>query len=408
MYLIKAFSLLFIIYIKLFSVSAKCTDDCLTTIPYKWTWLNFTFESVEMYEDYVEQGEYLPVNNFLSGIKIYKNQIYLALPRYREGTPATLVTIPQGSPEINPLLQPYPDWESNVGPDCASLQNVQSMEIDNDGIMWVIDGVRINDVGENCPPKLVLLDLNNDGSVVHTFTFPEEISSRDSGFLNDLVLDDGFAFISDSSRAYPGLIVYSREEDRAWKLYDDTMLPEDDAVNFTLNGDYIDFWGMGIDAIALSPISLPEEERYVFYSPFNAYELYAIPLTVLKNISLYDDCDDWKDYVENIGSKQGGQSSGMVMDNKNRLWYSLVTWHGIAMWKVGQDFDLSNIIYRNEESAVWPDVFAFDDNGYLYFTSNKYAYKIVDPSETPCINPTEYVYFITRRYVDANSYLYIN
>lgn len=90
----------------------------------------------------------------------------------------------------NPLFTPYPDWKSNDDTaSCANLQSVQSMEVDTRGTMWVIDGVRINNY-TRCPAKLVLLDLNNGGKLVHKYVFPETLVRRNGGFLNDIVVDE--------------------------------------------------------------------------------------------------------------------------------------------------------------------------------------------------------------------------
>lgn len=90
----------------------------------------------------------------------------------------------------NPLLIPFPNWDLNDDSrGCSNLQSVQNMEIDSRNVMWVIDGVRINNI-TRCSSKLILLDLNNAGSHILTYIFPENIASRNGGFLNDIVVDE--------------------------------------------------------------------------------------------------------------------------------------------------------------------------------------------------------------------------
>ena len=122
---------------------------------------------------------------------------------------------------------------------------VQSMEIDSDGLMWVVDVGRRNFAGglpdNRCPPKILLidtqtgqvwavhplpLDLNHSTSAfprtrtrprlrVHAkrawyahgvqvvdppFVFPADVAPYSSSFLNDIVVDEvaQVAYISDA------------------------------------------------------------------------------------------------------------------------------------------------------------------------------------------------------------------
>lgn len=69
----------------------------------------------------------------------------------------TLATLPMDvNAKLNPLLEPYPSWEMNTGTGCEALQDVLSMEIDKDGIMWVLDARRVAN-NTSCQPKIVLL-----------------------------------------------------------------------------------------------------------------------------------------------------------------------------------------------------------------------------------------------------------
>lgn len=60
----------------------------------------------------------------------------------------------------------------------------------------------------HCQPKLLLLDLKRNGSIIQRYHFPEDVASRGSNYLNRIVIDDasgGFAYITDNSGADPGL-----------------------------------------------------------------------------------------------------------------------------------------------------------------------------------------------------------
>lgn len=138
------------------------------SVAFEWAFYNFTWPSVAMYQSYLKNGLYIPQNNVVSGMKVYENTVYLSLPKFRNGAPVTLAAYPKNSSvTTNVLLKPYPNWDMNLGRSCSSLQSVQGMEIDTAGIMWVIDGNRMFNLTHGCPGKLILLDLNDGGKVVH-------------------------------------------------------------------------------------------------------------------------------------------------------------------------------------------------------------------------------------------------
>lgn len=96
---------------------------------------------------------------------------------------------------------------------CSALQFVQGIAIDTDGIMWVIDSGRVDTLSLgstrqiNCQPKLLLLDLKRNGSIIHRYHFPDDVASRGNNYLNRIVIDDasgGFAYITDNSGSDPG------------------------------------------------------------------------------------------------------------------------------------------------------------------------------------------------------------
>lgn len=130
------------------------------SVAFQWNYINFTWPTHEMQSNF----GYVPGEDIIAGIKIYRNVIYLALPRVKESSRVTLASISVDAHRENPLLSPYPSWELNSGSSCDTLQDVLSMEIDKDGVMWVLDGRRLNK-RVACPAKIVLLDLNNAGKV---------------------------------------------------------------------------------------------------------------------------------------------------------------------------------------------------------------------------------------------------
>ncbi|KAG5862882.1 hypothetical protein JTB14_034657 [Gonioctena quinquepunctata] len=190
------------------------------------------------------------------------------------------------------------------------------MEIDTNGIMWVIDGVRFK-YNTDCPCKLVLLDLNRNGKVVHTYTFPKDVCLQDGGYLNDIVLDGDYAYMTDTSFIDPGLIIYSKLKNKSWKLRDSSMFQERKAPKFSIDDNPVKIKA-SIDGIALSPKPVSESKsRKLFYSSVTGYSLFSIKTKYLKNEEMYKN-GTFRNKIRLIGKKQGA-TDGMIVDSKGNL-----------------------------------------------------------------------------------------
>ncbi|KAL3285117.1 hypothetical protein HHI36_019241 [Cryptolaemus montrouzieri] len=371
---------------------------------HQWQFLNYTWPSYWSYTHALENFQYIPENNAPTGVKIYGGKIFLSIPRFRPGIPATLahVTLNEGGTRTNELLKPFPNWELNINRACIGFQSVQSMEIDRQGYMWVIDGVRINEATK-CPSKLVILDLRKNGRIIHRYNFPNEISLTRGGFLNDIVLDEsngGFAYITDNSVIDPGLIVYSLKRNKAWKLRDPSFFAEPRATGFVVNGLPMNNLSP-IDGIALSP-AIPNRDRFVYFCSLTGINLYSISTSILKN-ETFSTSDKWRQNINLIGQKEA-QSDGLIIDNEGNLFYTLLPLYGIGKWNINNLVGGSKIIYKNEKTMVWPDTFAMDEKGYLYVISNNIN-QFIDPKIDTKIS-SDAKFRIFRYFTGTKSYMY--
>ncbi|VEN46953.1 unnamed protein product [Callosobruchus maculatus] len=354
---------------------------------WSWSYVNYTWPSTEAYLTALATLRYVPENVMLAGPRIHNGKVYVAMPKFRSGVPATLGYFNILSSEaVNTLITPFPSWEKNTPEDCGSLQSVIGMEIDRYGIMWVLDGHRASNAlsGLQCPPKLVLLDLNAGGAVRHVFSFPNEICLTDGGFLNDIVIDDVveiFAYITDNSPIDPGLIVYSLGKNKAWKFRDATMFPDLSAPNYLLDGSLVDVLAP-IDGIALSPFTR-KSPRTLYYTSLTGHGLFSISTAILKNENSLKD-QKWRGLVKPVGQKLCS-TDGMVMDSNGNLYYGLLCLSGVGKWNVFEPFEISEVIYSNPSTMVWPDGFTIDFDGNLYLLSN-YAFRFAG-NETLYFSP---------------------
>lgn len=247
---------------------------------FEWNSLEFDWQSKDEQKYAILRGDYIPANNFPSTVKFWKGKMYVTIPRWKEGVPITL-GVASATPSVAPMmpsdapttsaknmtapkLAAFPNWNKQKLGDCTAFQLVHSIEIDPKGRMWVLDTGRTLSLREpriDCPPRLVILDLENDGEVLRTYEFPDEVARRGNTYLNDIVLDHedgGMAYITDNGDD-PGIIVYSLAKNTSWKVRHESMRAKPEAVGFRVANMNV-IKPVHVDGIALSPASV--RDRY--------------------------------------------------------------------------------------------------------------------------------------------------
>ncbi|XP_041978538.1 protein yellow-like [Aricia agestis] len=381
---------------------------------YEWNVIDFEWESPGDREAAVNGSRYIPKNVLISGINYYGENIYLTLPRLLDGVPVTLATIPAFQNQTTaPKLRPFPSWEDNAIGDCEALQFVQNVEIDRNGLMWILDNGRVGTLTQNptakCPPSIVLVDLKAGSTKMERIPLPAETANPSSSYLNDLVVDnraDGdYAYITDNSVVDPGIIVFRRSDKKSWKLRDKkSMTATEEAALFRINGTTVKL-PVSLDGIALGPQFLVEGdqiERTVYYCPLASYHLFAVNASVLRNETLAEKGEGaLRPYVVDLGTKPS-QTDGMKMDAAGSLFFGLIGNSTIAEWNTTLAFDVGQrTIARDQNYIQWVDRFTFDDRGNLYVVINRLFNFIKNQVTTDEVN-----YRILRSHTGSRSYVY--
>ncbi|CAK1596291.1 unnamed protein product [Parnassius mnemosyne] len=379
---------------------------------YEWNAIDFQWDSPEDREAYLNTSRYIPRNVLISGINFYGENLYLTLPRMLEGVPATLATIPVQQVDTAPKLKPFPSWSANTIGDCAALQFVQNVEIDRNGIMWILDNGRIGTLTQKpdtkCPPSIVLIDLKTGKNEMERIPLTADTVNTATSYLNDLVVDnrDGdYAYITDNSAVDPGIIVFRRSDKKSWKIRDSkSMLSVPEAAIFRINGTTINL-PVNIDGIALGPQFLTEKgdvDRTVYYTPLSSFHLYAVNASILRNESLSSKGDGaLRPYVVDLGTKPS-QTDGMKMDSTGTLFFGLIGNSTIAEWNTTLDFGVGQrTIARDPNYIQWVDRFTFDDSGNIYVVVNR-LYNFIKNQ----VSLDEVNYRILKSHTGTKSYIY--
>lgn len=352
---------------------ARCYEPF--QVIFQWNTIDVIWPTEEMRQIALRKGDYVPANNLISGIKLWKNKMYLTVPRWKNGVPVTLGVTSAVPIERNtaPKLEAFPSWAMQKVGDCNAFQLVHGMEIDPKGRMWVLDTGRpaalTLDSKSECKPRLVILDLENKGEILRSYEFPEEVAPRATAYLNDIVLDHedgGMAYITDNGNSDPGIIVYSLKNNTSWKIRHESMNAKGEAVNFMVSKTHV-IIPIHVDGIALSPAS--SKDRQVYYSPISSFHLYSLPTSVLKN-----NTKDVNRYVQELGRKSS-QTDGMAMSATGLLYFGLLADDAVAIWDTKQSKSFTTgqrIISRDHTHMQWPDTFAFDEDGNFYCVTNSF------------------------------------
>lgn len=341
-----------------------------------------------------------------TGTKVDHNgTIYVAVPRWAKGIPATMNYIV--SKNGKPNLQAFPNWEWNKEGNIDALQSVMGYEIDEYNRMWILDQGKIA-YAPSRPgsQKLIIWDLDSN-ELVESMEIPNEIAPYRTSFLNDIVVDNrnGFAYITDSGSGWPdhpleaGIIVYNMKT-KTFRRVLDRDYSTQNFPGFQFEIDYRPVYSdrpmkMGVDGIALSA-----DRTTLYYCPLTARNLYAIDTALLRNFEI--PLETISQSVHCLGSK-GTTTDGMQADNVGNLFYTMLEGKGIGIYTPGNG-QFHKLI--SDDRMIWVDGVAFDQNGFVLFNSTRMNQVFENPQSIDWNYPFNFI--IWRAFIGKGikSYLY--
>lgn len=319
-------------------------------------------------EEAIANGSFNPENSLPLGIEVWENRIFVAFPNWRSGIPVTLATLPR-DPALaggnrSPPFKPYPNWSWHGNNNCYGMTSVFRMATDPCARLWVMDS-GVTDVAntrrQTCPPQLLIFDLNSDELILR-YRLPDDQVKQDSLFSN-IVVDvrdgrclDAYAYVSDTWRY--GLIVYSLQKDRSWRIVHNLFYPDPIACRYSLHG-LTWRWTDGIFGLALSPIDPETGDRTLLYHPMSSFREFAVPVSYIRNQTLADRNPDAFQPLGEPRALKSGHSSGEAMDRRGVLFFNLVTQDSVGCWNSQQPYgykpELLGIVGHDNESLSFPN-----------------------------------------------------
>ncbi|XP_063824919.1 protein yellow-like [Ostrinia nubilalis] len=338
---------------------------------YKWKHVDFEFPSARHRRQAIADGKYIPENVLPLGLEVWGSRVWVTLPSWRKGVPATLATVPRNGGMASPPLTPYPDWTYhrayNNGQNCTGLTSVFRVNADPCGRLWVLDSGQIDSQDKPrqiCPPSIVLFDLYSD-KIINRFVIPKKYVLQDSLYSNIIVdtrtqdCSDAHVYIADTWRF--GLLVFREKDAHFWRFSHHLFYPDPLASNFTLHG--VNFqWADGIFGLALSPIG-QYEERILFFHSLSSYREFYVSTAVLQDPSRTNSSASEFNLV---GDSRGlaGQSSASAVDRRGVMFYGLVSRDSIGCWDLKKPYHKRTIgeVAKNSDTLVFPNDIKVDQD----------------------------------------------
>lgn len=270
---------------------------------------------------------------------------------------------------------PFPSWDAQIEGDAYGIQNVQSMTIDGNRRMWVVDVGRRNFFAKDSSlktsaPATVWIINMNDSSISDKVAFPQDIVSYEDSFLNDVVVDEtrNFAYFSDAWG--DGAIIALDMNSKQAKRYSGKSTDRDAFYAMSVNGKN---YGRFIFTTPTDGIAITEDKEAIFYCQVQGTTLYRLPTAALRDFSLQN--KDIDKAVQTIGTKE--PSDGIKYLNGTLYWGALTisAYFSVPITAISTP-DLSKEAVQSEaspETMEWIDTFAIDlkTRKTLYFVSNR-------------------------------------
>ncbi|XP_059047040.1 protein yellow-like [Achroia grisella] len=336
---------------------------------YKWKQIDFEFPSMSHRWQALSTGKYIPENVLPLGLEVWGHRVFITVPRWRRGIPATVATVSRYGGVTSPPLKPYPNWQFNNplsnGRNCSGLTSVFRVHVDPCGRLWVLDSGQIDSVDKAdqvCPPSLLVFDLQTD-TLIARYTIPKKYVLEDSLYAN-LVIDtrtedcsDVHVYIADTWRF--GLLVFRERDEKFWRFSHPLFFPDPLASNFTLHG--LNFqWTDGIFGLSLSPIDI-YTERILYFHSMSSYREFYVSTAVLQDpMRVKNSSSEFNLAGESRGLS--GQSSASAIDDRGVMFYGLVTRDSIGCWDTKKPYTkvMNGVVAKNSETLIFPNDIKID------------------------------------------------
>ncbi|KAI5740865.1 hypothetical protein M8J76_007995 [Diaphorina citri] len=350
-------------------------------LAFQWRTIDYEYPTEKIRQYAKISKNFIPENNLPVGMEVWRNKLFVTVPRWREGVPSTLNYIPLDSvTSASPNLIPYPSWEANQVPpqpqdQCDTLTTTYRIKADSCDRLWVLDAGTTgleSTTKQICPYAIHVFDLRTDRRIRKYQLRPEDI--QPGTFITNIAIDvgksceDTFLYASDQL-AY-GLLSYSWERNTSWRARHGFFFPDPLLGEFNVGGVEFQWFGEGIFGITLTPPG-PDGFKTLLFHSIASHSEFAVSTRILRNKTLAESGDSYDAYVKLGDRGEDGHLTTHVMDHNGILYFNLLDRNAVGCWNSRYpyrpeylgliDIDSEALIFPSDIKVVGDDLWVMSD-----------------------------------------------
>ena len=310
--------------------------------------------------------EYPLSNDQVTGVAVsQQGRIFVNFPRWdKDPLYSVAELLPDGS------LHPYPgyDWnrwgkDEKNHPE-AHFVCVQSLTVDADGFLWVLDPASPGFKGV-VPGGAKLVKINLDTDTIERVIPFDNKAAPGTSYLNDVRIDnDGaFAYITDSGIGAIIVVDLATGKSRR-RLENHPSTKAEPGYVPVIGGKELRDENGQVPQIHVDGIAIDSAGKYLYYHALIGRTLYRIKTIMLKNFALSE--KQLGRYVEKVADT--GAVDGMLMDSDDNLYLTGLEENAIKRYRPAGD-TLETIV--QDDRLQWPDSLDISLDDFLYFTASQ-------------------------------------
>lgn len=281
-----------------------------------------------------------------------EGRIFVNFPRW-SSIPFSVAEI------VDSQLVPYPNTEWNTWGGTTPPENhfvcVQSVYIDKENFLWILDPASINGSVVAGGAKLLKIDLQAD-SIIQIIYFNNTIAPGQS-YLNDIRVDteEDVGYITESGIG--ALVVIDLTTGNSRRLLQDHYSVKAENIQLIINGQIVNFV-VHSDGLALS-----NDRSYLYYKALTGYNLYKIKTEKLRDTTLNN--THLENEVEFVIETL--PCDAMEFDADSNLYFTAIQDNAIYYLTPELEFELA----VTDDRLKWPDSFSITSDDEIYVTSSR-------------------------------------
>lgn len=369
--------------------------DVLNVI-FEWKELDFAYPNSRTRQEAIDSQSFIPSNNVPVGLEVWKNKLFITVPRWKRGVPASLAYVflnQTGS--SSPELIPYPNWaahdlDSTITPrfqhsnrNNTCIISPFRIRADSCDRLWVLDTGKtdILDSQEQVGPnQLLVYNLKND-ELIRRYEIPKPFTRSESVFANIAVdvkngsCEDTFAYMADIAAS--SMVVYSWGGNVSWRITHSYFHSDPKAGTYRVAGVNFE-WTDGLFGLALSAENSTDKYRTLFFHPFSSFSEFAVSTRLLQNESLWTDprlAAQSNQEFKLLGTRESNtQSSASFLDEETGiLLYTQVTRNAVGCWNSAHEYTsmTQGQVAVNNITMVFPNDIKVDTHRNLWLLTDR-------------------------------------